>query len=360
MKTKGEIMETQIPEINRRHVIKTLSYTAVFNTVIAIFLTAVKFGGGPVDNFIVSQCIGISICSCMLTAHYFVKPTRLPVQLLVTIAGLIIGTVIGTLLGSVAVGVNPSIFFQGYSFFQIILIGILFGSIITYFFVSREKISASEVIIQEEKIKRLTSEKKVMESNLRLLQAQIEPHFLFNTLSNILSLIDTDTEKGKSMLEDLIHYLRTSLSKTRENESTIGQEMDMIEAYLNIFRVRMGERLRYRIDIPDTIKNILFPPMLLQPLVENAIKHGLEPRIEGGEVSIRGEKKGDTIRLEVADTGRGFHGDGDMGVGLSNIRERLRSLYCDKGRLILEENRPSGLKAIIEVPYARNQGDNSR
>ena len=134
----------------------------------------------------------------------------------------------------------------------------------------------------------------------------------------------------------------------------------MIEAYLNIFRVRMGERLRYRIDIPDTMKDIPFPPMLVQPLVENAIKHGLEPRIEGGEVSIRGEEKGDILRLEVADTGLGFQGDGDMGVGLSNIRERLQSLYGDKGRLILEENWPSGLKAIIEVPYARNQGNNSR
>ena len=296
----------------------------------------------------------------MLTVYYFVKPTRLSVQLFVIIAGLITGSVIGALLGSVAVGMNPSTFFREYSFFQIILIGILFGSIISYFFISREKISASEVMIQEEKIKRLTSEKKVMESNLRLLQAQIEPHFLFNTLSNILSLIDTDTERGKSMLEDLIHYLRTSLSKTREKASTIGQEMEMIQAYLNIFRVRMGERLRYRIDIPDTLKNIPFPPMLVQPLVENAIKHGLEPRIKGGEISIRGEEKGDTLRLEIADIGLGFNGNSEMGVGLSNIRERLQTLYGDKGRLILEENRPSGLKAIIEVPYARNQGDNSR
>jgi len=353
-------MEIQIPIVNRRRVIKTLSYTAVFNTVIAIFLTAIKFGSGPVDNFVVSQCIGISICSCMLTAHYSVKPTCLPVQLFVIIAGLIIGSVIGALLGSVAAGMNPLIFFQEYGFFQIILIGILFGSIISYFFISRRKISASEVMIQEEKIKRLTSEKKVMESNLRLLQAQIEPHFLFNTLSNILSLIDTNTEKGKSMLEDLIHYLRTSLSKTRENASTIGQEMEMIEAYLNIFKVRMGERLCYRIDIPDTMKDLPFPPMLVQPLVENAVKHGLEPRIEGGEVFIRGEERGDILRLEIADTGLGFQGDGDMGVGLSNIRERLQSLYDDKGRLILEENQPSGLKAIIEVPYDRNQGNHSR
>ena len=91
--------------------------------------------------------------------------------------------------------------------------------------------------------------------------------------------------------------------------------------------------------------------MLLQPLVENAIKHGIEPKIEGGEVTIRARKNGDIIRLELADTGTGLHEDGDMGFGLSNVRERLQSLYGDRGRLILEENRPSGLKAIIEVPH---------
>lgn len=349
-------MDIQIPVINRQKVFKTLLYTVVFNTFIAIFLTAINFGGGLFDNFIISQCIGISICSCLLTVHYFVKSAR-P---LAHIGGLIAGSVIGALLGSVAVGMNPFIFFNGYDFFQIILISILFGSIISYFFISREKISASELMIQEEKIKRLTSEKKVVESNLKLLQAQIEPHFLFNTLSNILSLIDTDTKKGKSMLEDLIHYLRTSLSRIRENASTIGREIEMIEAYLNIFRVRMGERLDFKIDIPDTMKDIPFPPMLIQPLVENAIKHGLEPKIEGGEIFIQGEKKEDSIRIEVIDTGLGFHGDGDRrGVGLSNIRERMQSLYNDKGRLILEENRPFGLKAIIEVPYAKNQSHNS-
>jgi sensor histidine kinase YesM len=153
------------------------------------------------------------------------------------------------------------------------------------------------------------------------------------------------------MLVDLIHYLRTSLSKTRNKTTTIAQEMEMIRAYLNIFKIRMGDRLRYNIDIPDTIKDFPFPPMLIQPLVENAIRHGLEPKIEGGELSIRGKEKGDILQLEITDTGMGFNEDEDTGVGLSNVRERLQSLYGDKGHLILEENRSSGLKAIIEIPY---------
>ena len=350
----GTVTETKIPMINRRKTLTYLFYTVVFNTIIAIFLTSVKFGDGLVKNFIFSQCIGISICSCILIGLYFVKPKRPLIELFVIITAMIVGSVIGALLGSIATGIHPSIFLQYGFAIRPVILGLLFGSIISYFFISREKISATEAIIQEERIKRLTSEKKAVESNLRLLQAQIEPHFLFNTLSNILSLLETDLDKGKCMLEDLIHYLRTALSKTRGDTTTIGQEMEMIRAYMNIFKVRMGERLRYKVDVPDKINDIPFPPMLIQPLVENAIKHGLEPKIEGGEVFIHGEENEEILRLEIADTGVGFYEDGNFGTGLSNIRERLISLYGDKGRLILEENRPCGLKAIIEVPRARD------
>jgi len=350
----GTVTETKIPIINRRKTLTYLFYTVVFNTIIAIFLTSVKFGDGLVKNFIFSQCIGISICSCILIGLYFVKPKRPLIELFVIITAMIVGSVIGALLGSIATGIHPSIFLQYGFAIRPVILGLLFGSIISYFFISRETISATKTLVQEERIKRLTSEKKAVESNLRLLQAQIEPHFLFNTLSNILSLLETDLDKGKCMLEDLIHYLRTALSKTRGDTTTIGQEMEMIRAYMNIFKVRMGERLRYNIDVPDKINDIPFPPMLIQPLVENAIKHGLEPKIEGGEVFIHGEENEEILRLEIADTGVGFYEDGNFGTGLSNIRERLQSLYGDKGRLILEENRPCGLKAIIEVPRARD------
>ena len=344
-------METQIPVINRRTVFKTLSYTALFNTIIAIFLTSLKFGGGFVVNFVFSQCIGISICSCILIAHNYLRTVKPVIQLLIIVSAMTIGSVIGALLAIAATGVKTSILLEkDPSFIHVVLLGILFGFIISYFFFSREKISAAETRIQEERLKSLASEKEKAEANLRLLQAQIEPHFLFNTLSNILSLLDTDPKKGKYMLEDLIHYLRSSLSKTREKTSTIGHEVELIQAYINIFKVRMGDRLRYHIDVPDSIRDVPFPPMLVQPLVENAIKHGLEPRIEGGEISFRAEEEGGILRFEISDTGLGFNEDGEIGVGLSNVKERLQSLYGDKGRLILEENQPSGLKAIIEIP----------
>jgi sensor histidine kinase YesM len=220
-----------------------------------------------------------------------------------------------------------------------------------YFFYSKKNLKVSKEIIQQERINRLSSEKQALEANLKLLQAQIEPHFLFNTLSNILSLLDTDLKKGQSMLMDLSRYLRTSLSKTRGSTTTLGQELEMIKAYLNIFKVRMEDRLHYKLDVPHGIKDRSFPPMLIQPLVENAIRHGIEPKVEGGSVTIRARKNGNVLRVEIVDTGTGLHEDDTTGFGLSNVRERLQSLYGDRGRLILEENRPSGLKAIIEVPY---------
>ena len=152
------------------------------------------------------------------------------------------------------------------------------------------------------------------------------------------------------MLVDFIQYLRASLSKIREQKATLAQEMEMIQAYLNIFKVRMGDRLHYKIDLPEKLKANFFPPMLIQPLVENAIKHGLEPKIDGGEILISGEAKNGILRIEVVDTGGGFKEGKNFGMGLSNIRERLQSIFGNSGRLILEENQPNGLKATIEVP----------
>ena len=130
--------------------------------------------------------------------------------------------------------------------------------------------------------------------------------------------------------------------------------MEMIRAYLNIYKFRMGDRLKFQIDLPKKLEDILFPPMLVQPLVENAIKHGLEPKVDGGEISISGVEKDGILKLEVIDTGMGFSAERGSGMGLVNIRERLQSLYGNRGRLVLEEHSPHGLKATIEVPHGKS------
>jgi sensor histidine kinase YesM len=233
---------------------------------------------------------------------------------------------------------------------QAVIFSIIVGFIIFYTEITQIRLRYRNFMIHEEKVKRLALEKESILANLRMLQAQIEPHFLFNTLSNILSLIDTKPDKGKLMLMDLTKYLRTSLSRTMPEKTTLSQEISMIESYLHIQKIRMDERLNYRISVPDNIGEYSFTPMLLQPLVENAIKYGLEPKEEGGEIIIRATEENDILKIEVADTGLGFSGIDKSGVGLSNVQKRLGLLYGEKGRLTLEENNPHGVRAIIEVP----------
>jgi len=346
-------MKFEAESISYKSVPKYLFYTFVFDTLIAVFLTAIKFGVF-IDNFIFSQAFGLSICSCVLLVLYFFQTARPIYQAVMMAAALIVGSLCGSFLGTLASGMSLVTLFEKHNLIELLVLGVTFGSIITYIFTSRDRIAASEARVQEEKIKHLISEKKVAEANLQIMQAQIEPHFLFNTLSNVLNLLDTDPEKGKSMLEDFTRYLRTSLSKIRGQTTRLGHEMEMISAYLNIFKVRMGDRLQFNIDLPSDLEETPFPPMLIQPLVENAIKHGVEPKVEGGEIFIRTHLNHNLLRVEISDTGVGFKGDREDGLGLANIRDRLQALYGNGGRLVLVQNQPEGVKATIEVPHGKS------
>jgi LytS/YehU family sensor histidine kinase len=140
------------------------------------------------------------------------------------------------------------------------------------------------------------------------------------------------------------------LSRTLPDTTTLDQEMNAIKGYLNIQKIRLGDRLTFFIDAPETLAQYPFPPMLLQPLVENGVKHGLEPKIEGGAIRITAREEGESLRIEVADTGLGFSTLNASGVGIANVKERIKLIYGEKGRLLLEENEPCGVRAVIEVP----------
>ncbi|MBN1106544.1 MAG: sensor histidine kinase [Deltaproteobacteria bacterium] len=339
--------------MEKKRVFTTLALTGVFNTIIALFLTYLGFGGGLGINFIFSQAIGLCMCAFILAGHRLVKGPSIAAHLVLFLITMPAGAAVGTLIGAWISGLSLSKVLDSgpASFIQLLLIGVLFGTMITYFFFSRERISQTDAQLQEEQIRRLTLEKKTLETHLRLLQAQIEPHFLFNTLSNVLSLLESDPPAGRKMLVDLTGYLRASLSRSRSETTTLGQEMDLIRVYLDIQRVRMGDRLRYTLTVPETIRSLPFPPMLVQPLVENAVKHGLEPRIEGGEILVKAEEAGDCYRLVVADTGMGLQEEGAGGIGLANVRGRLEALFQGRARLMLQDNRPCGLKVTMEIPH---------
>lgn len=340
--------------LDKKRVLTTLALTAVFNTIIALFLSYLGFGKGFLINFAFSQAIGLSMCSFILAGHAFIRGPSIASHVVMLLVTMPLGALAGAVIGALVAGIPFLEILRGRPalFLQMLIIGILFGTMITYFFFSRERISQTEAQLQQEQIKSLTLEKSTLETRLRLLQAQIEPHFLFNTLSNVLSLLESEPAQGKAMLEDLTRYLRSSLSRTRDRMTTLGQELDLIRAYLDIYKVRMGERMRYTIEIPEKLREVPFPPLLVQPLVENALKHGLEPKIEGGEILVRVIDRADGYRLMVADTGSGLQKDAISGIGLANVRERLEALYDGKARLILEDNNPSGLKVTMEIPHA--------
>jgi sensor histidine kinase YesM len=336
-----------------KHILLDYLYTIIMSVLIAVFLTIIT--PKPfLANIVMSLSFGISSCTIVILLFWLFNPEldKTLLIILLLIASVVVGWIIGSQLGYFVLRHFFSIVIptDGYYVLRSFVLALAFGCMCTYFFYSQARLRIVGETMEKERVNRLASEKAVLESSLRLLQAQIEPHFLFNTLSNILSLIDTEPAKGKSMLLDLIRYLRTSLSRTLPEATTLDQEMEAIEAYLNIQKIRLGDRLDFTIEVPEALAQHPFPPMLLQPLVENAVKHGLEPKIEGGEIRITAVEEGDFLRIEIADTGLGFSIFNASGVGIANVKERIRLMYGEKGCLVLEENKPCGARAIIEVP----------
>jgi hypothetical protein len=233
-----------------------------------------------------------------------------------------------------------------------IVLLILTGIIVKVVLGSKKKAEtraqAATATAAEEGLKR-----QLAEAQLKMMQAQVEPHFLFNTLASVDFLIETDPPRASRMQKNLIAYLRSALPQMREGSTTLGKEIGLCRAYLEILKVRMDDRLQTAVNVPQGLASAQFPPMILQSLVENAIKHGLEPKGDGGSLTISADVANGNLRVTVADTGLGF-GAGSRpgtGVGLANVRERLAALYGGRARLTVDANTPSGTIATIEVPY---------
>jgi sensor histidine kinase YesM len=338
--------------LNKINIIKEYFYTIAICTAIALIIVLTNPNAHFFVSFIISQSFGLTICSIVNLMLQIFKPRRKLLLILVIFTAVSFGSIIGLNIASLilqkmfSINLNFSLKY----FLQTFLVAMIFSAAASYSVISKTKLRHRNEMLEQEKIRRMAMEKESLSANLRMLQAQIEPHFLFNTLSNILSLIDTQPVKGKSMLLDLTKYLRTSLSRTLPKKTTLDQEIEMIKAYLNIQKIRMDERLNFKIDVPNNMRQQSFPPMLLQPLVENAVKHGLEPKVDGGEIMIRAAEENSLLRIEVRDTGLGFSDFNKSGVGIANVRERLALLFGEKGSLKIEENKPHGVRAIIEVP----------
>jgi sensor histidine kinase YesM len=189
------------------------------------------------------------------------------------------------------------------------------------------------------------------EQQLALLQAQIEPHFLFNVLGNVRRLYRTRPQAGAETITSLMRYLRAALPQLRSERTSLGGELDLVRAYLDLLQVRMGARLSFSIDVDATLHHVEFPPTLLITLVENAIKHGLEP-VGGGNVRVHARRHRDALHVVVEDDGAGLGGaaSGGTGVGLVNVRRQLIARYKSHARLTLDARAPRGTSATIVLP----------
>ncbi|MGZ5034317.1 MAG: sensor histidine kinase [Usitatibacter sp.] len=302
------------------------------------------------DLLVTALCVGYT-SMLLFTIATNLRQARFPreaMQVLAIVAGSILGTIVAGFVKGRSIS---TMFNERLSGVAISMgLGIGFGCVVFAAILLRERHARDQARIHRAEAERHHLEKNMLEAKLAVMQAQVEPHFLFNTLANVQHLVETDPAAAARMLDSLIQYLRAALPQMREAATNLGREVDMARAFLEIHRVRMGSRLDFAIEVPEALMCRAFPPMMLISLVENAIKHGVDPCCECGSILIRAEESGGRLKVSVTDTGEGITPKKGGGVGLTNIRERLKALYGASAKLVLEENAPHGVVASIEVP----------
>ncbi|MDP3655189.1 MAG: histidine kinase [Rhodoferax sp.] len=334
---------------------------AVLNTVIALGLTAFgekEFG----TNLVYSQCIGLSIWALLDGGHRLLMPDRrahwrrlfwfVPV-------GATLGYVLGTLVANTLLNTHNSVTFwvsEPRKAFGFLVLSLVAGGGCTYYFMSREQLATAREDMAHADAQAQAAQRHAAESQLKLLQTQLEPHMLFNTLANLRVLIGLDPTRAQDMLDRLVAYLRATLDASRATRHSLQAEFDRLHDYLELMAVRMGPRLHYTLDLPPELATRQVPPLLLQALVENSIKHGLEPKVEGGTITISARQAHGRLTLEVADTGVGSPRDLNLpppnhsSFGLAQVRERLHTCFGDQGAINFIAGCAGGTRASITFP----------
>jgi signal transduction histidine kinase len=343
-----------------------LVWTFLFNSAIAVGLTLIAWGfARRVDvvetlrwNFVVAQCIGFSIHGLFSLAlallgagriEGFKGIVRVAFYSGIPITGVFIGYGIG--LSILGVDVPKLVVERPNILVAIVLLSVLMSAFWYRHMANKTRLAEAEAERERQQARANALERHAMAARLQALQAQIEPHFLFNTLANVSSLIDAQPRLARQMLERLIDLLRASLTASREEQATLGQEAELLRAYLEILQLRMGPRLAFEIDIPAALRGERLPPLTLQPLVENAIKHGVEPKLEGGRVTIGARATANHLEITVSDNGLGFSPHADSGVGLTNLRERIFALHGESARMKIEDAEP-GTRVRLLLPHS--------
>ena len=328
----------------RRVLVVTAVCAAAAGACVWLFLNTYR------DLLVSALCVGYT-SMVLFTIAGNIRQNRVPREAMQVLA-IVMGSFLGTILAGLVKGRDVrNMFVERLSGVSITMgLGIGFGCVVVAMYTLREKHARDQARLHRAEAERHQLEKNVLQSRMQLMQAQVEPHFLFNTLANVQHLVETNPPEASRVLESLIQYLRAALPQMRESGTNLGRELDMARAFLEINRVRMGSRLDFSIDVPDSLKSREFPPMMLISLVENAVKHGVDPCCECGSIAIKAHEADGRLRVSVEDTGEGIKPKKGGGVGLANIRERLKALYGGSARLVIEEKDPHGVVASIEVP----------
>jgi len=343
------------------------AWTAAFSVLLAFLITLLGFVTSAQStskwlslhawiatfriNVVITLCIGFTIHALFALAQAVFGASRLVAlrgwrRRLFFTGTPVLGTAIGWPLGALLYFGDATVLhdLSGAQVMAIVVMTALMCAVITFWFALRNR--------------HILAEMRAHDAQLRLLQGQMEPHFLFNTLANVISLIDADAPQAKRVLEAFTDYLRASLGSLRRADSTLGVELELAGRYLALMQARMGERLRVELDVPEALRGARLPPLLLQPLVENAIKHGLEPQVDGGTVRVRARTahqggiallellvEDDGIGLEAAAARRrrpGARATEGNGIALANLRERLQTQFGDLGSFEIAPAGPQG------------------
>ncbi|MEW6707535.1 MAG: histidine kinase [Pseudomonadota bacterium] len=225
--------------------------------------------------------------------------------------------------------------------------GIVIGLVVALGALYRERDAQVRSQALQFELERATLERQALDARLSLLQAQIEPHFLFNTLANVQALVETGSPRAAPVLKSLIAYLRAAMPKLHGQTPTLGDEEALVRAYLQLMLMRMPDRLQFGLQLDPALRALRFPPMALLTLVENAVRHGIDPSEQGGRIEVGAERQGEQVRVWVADTGVGLSESSQPGTGLNNLRERLRAFFGPEAELQLSPLEPRGLRADI-------------
>ncbi|HWH84006.1 MAG TPA: histidine kinase [Burkholderiaceae bacterium] len=348
--------------------------SALLGVAIGLLLT-IAIGSGLVSNLVQSICISMA---CWLTIDLLRVPLARwhhrnaapgtpealsqwpgwPLMVVAIVVGTVIGFSTGNALANLLLDRSAPGYYRGnWRQMVALLLGSLVpGTLVTYWFYSRETIAAKEAAIQ-------TALRQAAEHRLKLIESQLEPHMLFNTLATLRVLIGTDPARAQAMLDQLIAFLRATLAGSRAAQHPLRDEFARLGDYLALMQLRMGARLQTRFELPEALAALPVPPLLLQPLVENSIKHGLEPAVAGGRIEVSAARDGGTLLLRVRDTGVGLSDSvaSANGFGVTQVRERLAALHGAQASLTLAaaDDTEGGTLATVRLPIGATETETS-